>query len=235
MLNVNKIIVFNILFAMQFCFPLESIHAQEDEIIYAPQLAITQEDVEQALNMISKSYVKLKANWDSKYSTVGVEYFGANKYISTLGDINFDYHGDIYHMETNIDFAILGDSRYMAVQLSGSYLYGKDIPLDNGNPNLFLGISLNHPIIKIMYQKQYNNHYDRFFYDIDLLLFSINKIYVVGVYHKLDYTYQNKYIKSTQGFSINVLNHTLNIEHKYYDLEFKNKSNQFSLIYEIVL
>ena len=204
---------------------------EESQIIYAPQLAITQEDINNALNYISKPYVNLtfKYNSGANNNTAGVEFFGTNKYIYGKGEINIQQDSTIEYIQLDPKVLIYGDMRYYSFNLAGSYLFF------NNKPYMFLGFGITNPVFSLSYQKQYETNYDRFYFNSQITLFAINKVVYISFMGTFDYIYQNKYIKINPGMYLSFQNHSIGFEYMYKDIYFNNAKSTYSLVYKLTL
>ncbi len=220
-------------FLLVFLFlGLQNIYAEEDsQIIYAPQLAITEQDIENALNYISKAYVNLTFTYNSgaNNNTLGSEFFATNEYIYAKGELNINQDSSISYMQLDPKILIYGDMRYYSFNIAGSYIF-----YDN-TPYMFLGLGITSPLFSVSYQKQYETSYDRFYVYSQRNLFIINKIVYVSFVGKLDYIYQNKYVKVNPAIYVNFNQHSVGFEYTYSNLYFNNSKNLFSLVYKISL
>jgi hypothetical protein len=244
---INKIVFSLTIIALTIIINTINLKAEEtnnkiekSQIIYAPQLSITKQDVENALNFISASYVDVAFKYQSgsNNNLVETEFFGSSKFLQGLGNLAISQDGSVDYMELQNKILLFGDLRYNSISFHGTYtLLNEELApyFKEGLDNLFYGISFNTPILSLSYQNEHRTSLDKFSADIKASILRIDNYSFVSFVNSTDYIYQNKYIKSSNGIFLTSYTHSIGIEYTYKDLEFNNRVNITSLIYKIRL
>jgi len=244
---IHKILCILTILAITIDINTTNLNAEEtnnkvdkSEIIYAPQLSITKEDVENALNFISTSYVDVAFRYQSgsNNNLVETEFFGSSKFLQGLGNISISQDGSVDYLELQNKILLLGDLRYVSISLHGTYtLLNEELSpfFQEGLDNLFYGVSFNTPILSLSYQNEHRTSLDKISADIKASILKINNYSFVSLVNSTDYIYQNKYIKSSSGIFLTSYTHSIGIEYTYKDLEFNNRVDITSLVYKIRL